>query len=132
MGDRQDWSWMHRLSDTLPSHQAPECQACGLECVAPVAVAPEPHRYSPSFGPSTIYCQACGHTWTEPDVSVVALAWWGAGGHEQNRQFVRADKEGLAGKLRILQDKLRGCGRRDLHREHHLMLAELIDEVLRG
>ena len=87
MGARAGDGWMRRLTDTLPSHQAPECIACGMETVAPQAV-------SPDFVGATatdLYCQACGHSWVDDDYDVVACAWWGAGGYEEQLQMVAAE-----------------------------------------
>lgn len=80
-------SWISRIGKVLPGHQAPECPACAMECVIPVALHPEPHRLYNAFGPKHLCCAGCGHAWVETEISTIAQAWWGAGGYEEQKQL---------------------------------------------
>ena len=67
-----------------PWHNAPVCR-CGSPTLTPAA---KRDRYDGQPPPSAdaevsaMYCPACGETWVEQDVAVVAWAWWSTGAHE--------------------------------------------------
>ena len=69
-------------ADVKPWHDAPTCGRCSLPAVTPIARREDYHGRPAFPNASTLYCAACGATWVESDVAVVAQAWWSVGAHE--------------------------------------------------
>lgn len=68
------------METIVPVHtDCPPCRKCKLPVAIPVAT-------NRKANVDRMRCPACGHQWSESDITKVVQAWWSAGAWEAERR----------------------------------------------